>query len=59
MLIDTILAEKTIEKEQMINRLSVEEDLRALSPLFYEHINPYGVFEIDVNRPSFLQKETF
>ncbi len=57
MLINTILVEKTIEKENMINRLSVE-DLRALSPLFYEHINPYGVFEIDVNRPSFLQKET-
>ncbi len=56
MLINTILVEKTIEKEQMVNRLSVE-DLRALSPLFYEHINPYGVFEIDVNRPSFLQKE--
>ncbi|MEJ7863380.1 MAG: Tn3 family transposase [Pyrinomonadaceae bacterium] len=56
MLINTILVQKTIEKEQMINRLSVE-DLRALSPLFYEHINPYGVFEIDVTRPSFLQKE--
>lgn len=25
--------------------------------IFYEHINPYGVFEIDVTRPSFLQKE--
>lgn len=56
MLINTILVERTIEKEQMINRLSVE-DLRALSPLFYEHINPYGVFEIDVTRPSFLQEE--
>ena len=56
MLINTILVERTIEKEHLMNRLSVE-DLRALSPLFYEHINPYGVFEIDVNRPSFLQKK--
>lgn len=56
MLINTILVERTIEKEQMINQLSVE-DLRALSPLFYEHINPYGVFEIDLNRPSFLHQE--
>lgn len=56
MLINTILIERTIEKEQLMNRLSIE-DLRALSPLFYEHINPYGVFEIDVNRPSFLQRE--
>lgn len=56
MLINTIIVKRTIEKEQMLNRLSVE-DLRALSPLFYEHINPYGVFEIDVTRPPFLQKE--
>ena len=56
MLINTILVERTIEKEQMINRLS-SEDLRALSPLFYEHINPYGVFEIDLNRQSFLARE--
>lgn len=56
MLINTILIERTIEKEQMMSRLSAR-DLRALSPLFYEHINPYGVFEIDINRPSFLQKE--
>ena len=56
MLINTILVERTIEKEQMISRLSIE-DLRALSPLFYEHINPYGVFEIDLNRQSFLARE--
>ena len=56
MLINTILVERTIEKEQMINRLSIE-DLRALSPLFYEHINPYGVFEIDLNRQSFLARK--
>jgi hypothetical protein len=33
--------------------------LRILSrrALLYEHINPHGVFEIDVTRPSFLQKE--
>jgi TnpA family transposase len=56
MLINTILVERTIEKEQMMNRLSIE-DLRALSPLFYEHINPYGVFQIDLNRQSFLARE--
>jgi hypothetical protein len=24
------------------------EDLRALSPLIYHHINPYGIFELDM-----------
>ena len=25
-----------------------EEDLRALSPLIYHHVNPYGTFELDM-----------
>jgi hypothetical protein len=31
------------------------EDLRALTPLFHPHINPYGQFGLDQNRPSFLE----
>jgi len=31
------------------------EDLRALTPLFHGHINPYGQFALDLNRPSFLE----
>jgi hypothetical protein len=26
------------------------EDLRALSPLIYHHINPYGTFELDMSK---------
>jgi TnpA family transposase len=55
MLINTILVEQTIERHELMERLSVE-DLRALSPLFYEHVNPYGIFELDMNRQSFLQE---
>ena len=29
-----------------------EEDRRALSPLFYEHVNPNGLFALDLTRPS-------
>ncbi len=56
MLIKTLPVEQVIKEENFLEKLNVE-DLRALSPLFYEHINPYGVFEIDVNRPSFLKRE--
>ena len=56
MLINTILVEQTIERHQLLNRLSLE-DLRALTPLFYEHVNPYGLFELDLERPSFLREE--
>lgn len=54
MLINTILVERTIEQQGMLDRLSTE-DLRALTPLFYEHINPYGIFAIDLDQPSFLE----
>ncbi|MCG5213525.1 transposase [Streptosporangium sp. KLBMP 9127] len=26
-----------------------DEDRRALSPLFWEHLNPYGRFRLDMN----------
>jgi TnpA family transposase len=54
MLINTILVERTIEQEALWGRLSVE-DLRALTPLFHGHINPYGQFSLDLARPSFLK----
>jgi TnpA family transposase len=57
MLINTILLQQTIDKHQWLDRLKAE-DLRALTPLFYEHINPYGLFELDLERPSFLVQET-
>ncbi len=40
MLMNTILVERTIEREGLWERLSAE-DLRALTPLFHGHINLY------------------
>lgn len=54
MLINTILVERTIEEEGLWRRLSAE-DLRALTPLFHGHINPYGQFALDLGRPPFLE----
>jgi TnpA family transposase len=54
MLINTILLERTIEREGLWADLSAE-DPRALTPLFHGYINPYGRFTIDLERPSFLQ----
>ena len=25
------------------------EDFKALTPLIYAHVNPYGIFELDMN----------
>jgi hypothetical protein len=54
MLINAILVEQTVAQHQLLEQFS-DEDRRALTPLFYEHVNPYGLFELDVTRPSFLE----
>jgi len=34
------------------------EDLRALTPLIYNHVNPYGTFRLDMaTRLSLLQPD--
>jgi TnpA family transposase len=54
MLINTILVEQAVEKHQLLQQFS-EEDRRALTPLFYEHVNPYGLFAIDMDQPPLLE----
>lgn len=44
LMIQNVLSEKTWA-ERMQPR-----DLRALSPLIYSHVNPYGIFELDMDQ---------
>lgn len=41
--------EDLLEDEYWNKQLS-EEDYRALTALFYLHINPYGTFELDFTK---------
>jgi TnpA family transposase len=54
MLINTILVQQAVEQHQFLEQLSAE-DRRALSLLFYEHVNPYGLFALDLDRPPLLE----
>src|SRR5215472_16651237 len=54
MLINTLLVEHTIAQHQLRDQLSAE-DRRALTPLFYAHVNPYGLFALDLDQPSLLE----
>lgn len=38
-----------LSKYEWKNRLT-KEDMRALTPLIYSHINPYGNFELDMGK---------
>lgn len=54
MLINTILVERTIERQRLWKRLK-QEHFRGIAPLFYSHINPHGKFDLDLDRPSFSE----
>jgi TnpA family transposase len=54
MLINTLLVEKTLEQHQLLPQLT-DADRRALTPLFYEHVNPYGLFTLDLDRPPLVE----
>jgi len=54
MLINTLLVEQTLAQHHFLSQLT-DADRRALSPLFYEHINPYGVFALNLNQPPLLE----
>src|SRR5713226_7201799 len=46
--LNTILLQRVIAEPAWGDRLTVE-DRRALSPLFWSHVNPYGTFRLDMN----------
>ena len=54
MLINTLLVGRTLAQHRLLGQLS-EDNRRAESPLFYEHVNSYGRFALDLNRPSWLE----
>jgi TnpA family transposase len=47
--INTLMIQKVLQSEYWINRLTIE-DKRALSPLIYAHVNPYGTFQLDMKK---------
>jgi TnpA family transposase len=47
--INTLMVQKVLSERQWYD-LMTSEDLRALTPLFYTHVNPYGNFNLDMNQ---------
>ncbi|QGZ52684.1 Tn3 family transposase [Streptomyces sp. QHH-9511] len=46
--LNTLLLQGILSEEKWQKRLT-DADRRALSPLFWTHVNPYGRFELDMN----------
>jgi TnpA family transposase len=53
--VNTLLVEDLLEDERWKNQME-PEDYRALTALFYLHINPYGTFELDLDKRLMIQK---
>ncbi len=47
-LVNTLMIQRVLGQERWAGAMSAE-DLRALSPLLYSHVNPYGVFDLDLS----------
>ena len=45
--INTLMIQRVLEGPEWQNRLTAE-DLRAITPLIYSHVNPYGRFSLDL-----------
>lgn len=56
--INTLLFQKVLSRPEWQNVLT-PEDKRALNVLFHSHINPYGLFPLDLSKRLGITAETF
>jgi TnpA family transposase len=53
--INTLMIQRVLNEPPWTDRLT-EEDHRALTPLIWNHINPYGEFRLDMNARLAIEK---
>ncbi len=46
--INTLMLQQVLAQQQWSGKLT-PRDLRALTPLIWEHVNPYGRFDLDMD----------
>ncbi len=54
--VNTIMIQQVLAEPKMMNKMR-EEDFRALTPLIYGHITPYGSFDLDMDRRLFPEND--
>ena len=54
--VNTLLIQTILSEEEWFNSLE-KEDFRAITPLFYLHINPYGSFNLDMYKRINLEAQ--
>jgi TnpA family transposase len=54
--INTLMLQRVLGEKDWLT-LMKPEDLRGLSPLIYNHVNPYGLFELDLSKRLVIEEE--
>ena len=47
--INTLMLQEILSEQMWLNQMK-QEDFRALTPLIYNHVNPYGVFNLNMKQ---------
>lgn len=47
--INTLMIQRVLAEPTWMKRMT-QDDLRALTPLIWEHVNPYGIFQLDMKQ---------
>ena len=55
--INTLMLQQVLSEEAWEDRLT-REDRRGVTPLFYGHINPYGIFPLDMGARLGIEEVT-
>ncbi len=53
--VNTLMVQQILRQARWQNRLTVE-DFRGLTPLFYGHVTPYGIFRLDLDHRLALEE---
>ena len=54
---NTLMIQQVLNEPSWLSRMKMEV-FRALTPLIYSHVNPYGMFELDMNTRLPIQVAT-
>ncbi|MHB8599983.1 MAG: Tn3 family transposase [Ktedonobacteraceae bacterium] len=54
--VNTLLIQRVLAEPQQIRQMK-KEDLRALTPLIYSHVTPYGLFRLDLSERMQIEEE--
>jgi hypothetical protein len=52
--INTLMIQRVLNEPHWLDLLE-QEDYRALTPLVYNHITPYGLFELDMEKRLLIE----